>query len=71
MDIKGVTEKKVDQLVAAANKVAEFTFIVRRTRRDSSSAESSADRRSSRNSSNAEATIEVRLRRIKKARLLC
>ena len=29
MDIKGVTEKKVDQLVAAANKVAEFTFIVR------------------------------------------
>lgn len=26
-DIKGITEKKVDQLIAAANKVAEFTFI--------------------------------------------
>jgi hypothetical protein len=27
MDIKGITEKKVEQLVAAANKVSEFTFI--------------------------------------------
>src|SRR5690349_15361850 len=29
MDIKGITEKKVAALVAAANKVSEFTFIVR------------------------------------------
>jgi len=29
MEIKGVTDKKVDQLVAAASKIAEFTFIVR------------------------------------------
>jgi predicted RecB family nuclease len=27
MDIKGVTDKKVEQLIAAANKVAEFTFV--------------------------------------------
>ena len=27
MDIKGITEKKVEQLIAAANKVSEFTFI--------------------------------------------
>ena len=28
MEIKGVTDKKVDQLVAAASKISEFTFIV-------------------------------------------
>lgn len=27
MDIKGITDKKVEQLITAANKVAEFTFI--------------------------------------------
>ncbi len=33
MDIKGITEQKVEKLVAAANKVAEFTFIVSHTAR--------------------------------------